>query len=704
MQSDTRDLKLIYERYGFEFRKSYESGQVLVFTLKTGYFDNADIVPLADGADTSKAFEEFSKSGFACTVRPVQSSVEAEKLLFKGFFSVDSIRDRLKNDYQRFASSIVRPFSDSAVYKYMNAPYWIDGKLGEMSPPEEITSRLSQNKPVLFLVEAAAGFGKTCTAYELVKNIVERGDYLPLFSELSRNREARIFRHILLYEIDRTFPLLGSRLVQSEMINGRVVTILDGFDELLRKSDDGKEFENSEPMLETIGEFLQGSAKVILTTRRTILFEGDAFHTWVDKHRDDFDLVTIRISEPSVVDWLPQDRLSAINKSGVDVEKISNPVLLSYLRCISDDDFSLAVHEPERLVDRYFEFMLDRERIRQDLRINVPEQHGILQGIASDMLQLGYTSEHREYIVDYILSNNSKLIDRTLLAYSSSERPTKEEVANKLASHALLDRSSREPNKIGFINDFVLGHYVALAILGTKDWLSDDLRFIEPAVASYQPRGSKARATLWKSLETSLEFLDMTDMVNITIKLLRKIPFNLISGEVEGLTFDGLEIGEWAIKSFQFNDCVFRNCVFDPASFDTVTFLNCRFYGNSAHDVKASGAVFVLGAQGDEDFVNKLIASQDLISQVIQPDRQDLLDRFVLEKFWPVGRPTIKHKHRPIKGICVNNATFSPQELYGTIDSLKRRGLLLEPRNSQFVEINFDRVIDIQKILMVEGA
>ncbi|MCO4883409.1 hypothetical protein, partial [Paraburkholderia caribensis] len=72
----------------------------------------------------------------------------------------------------------------------------------------------------MFLIEAAAGFGKTCTAQEIVNGLIENSDYLPLYAELSRNRQARVFRHILLDEIDRTFPLLGSRLVQSEIQNG----------------------------------------------------------------------------------------------------------------------------------------------------------------------------------------------------------------------------------------------------------------------------------------------------------------------------------------------------------------------------------------------------------------------------------------------------------------------------------------------------
>jgi hypothetical protein len=91
----------IYRRYGFEFARFYEQEQVLVFTLKTGYFDNADLVPLAFDSKTQTAFDDFTRTGFACTIRSVLNAEQAEQQLFKGFFSVESTRqanDRHETD------------------------------------------------------------------------------------------------------------------------------------------------------------------------------------------------------------------------------------------------------------------------------------------------------------------------------------------------------------------------------------------------------------------------------------------------------------------------------------------------------------------------------------------------------------------------------------------------------------------------------
>jgi hypothetical protein len=692
---DKRDLIEIYQRYGFE--KS-DRGEVLVFTLKTGYFDNADIVPLSPGANTGPAFDEFTKTGFACTVRRLLSPGQAEKQLFKGFFSVDSILARLQSDYERFTSSIVSAFSGDAQYSYINAPYLINGQEGNSSPAEEVASRLENTKPTLFLIEAAAGFGKTCTAFELVSKLVKVGDYLPLFSELARNRQAVIFRHILLDEIDRTFPVLSSRLVQTEMKNGRVITILDGFDELLRKTEDGQDFENSEPMLETIGEFLTGNAKIVLTTRRTVLFEGDAFHSWVEKHEGAFELVRMKISEPRVEDWLSAKRHEALSRAGIEVENIANPVLLSYLRCISDTDFSRVALETHKLVEKYFEFMLEREQGRQDLRMDAVKQQSVLCSIAEDMIQYGYTSEQREYIVDHLLNTNSKLLDDVLLLYPPSQRPTKENLANKLASHALLDRSSREPNKIGFVNEFVFGHFIGMTILKAKEWLNDDLRFIEPAVISYQPRSVPTKNELWQKIKNSADFLPISNRIEIAVRLKNEIPFDLIDDEASGLKFSGVRIGLNSVTNFQFNDCTFHACVFDISHFQNVTFLNCRYFGCSIEGGQPNGQIYVFDCSGEQQFIEHLTASNREEMGDQGPDRAALIDQFILEKFWPRGRETILHKHRPISGVATNKE-FKRHEIYDRISLLKKRGILRDGNFGAFLEIDVANIQEIRQIL-----
>ena len=695
-----RELEEIYRRYDFELAKVYETEDVIVFTLKTGYFDNADIVPLSERANTRKPFEDFSATGYACTVRSFLSAKQTEAELFKGFFSVTSILDRLEKDYRQFANSIVKPFADDALYEYINAPYTVNGKAGGQSPAAEVVARLNASRPVLFLIEAAAGFGKTCTAYEIVHQLIREKNRLPLFSELSRNRKAPIFRYVLLDEIDRRFPTLSSRLVQAEMVNGRVVTILDGFDELLRKGDEDDDFENQEPMLETIGQFLTGNAKIILTTRRTVLFEGDAFHNWAATHSDEFELVRIRIGEPSLVDWLPEDRLKAIQATSLDIKNsLANPVLLSYLRCIPQDKFLAAIDSPQDLVERYFNFLLERERVRQDLQMDVETQKSILTSIAADMISGGYTSEQRDYIVELILKSCVQEIEEALALYPSSERPDKEFVANKIASHALLDRSSKEENKIGFINEFVLGYFVAKNILKDPEWLNDDIRFLEPAVISYRPRTKIERQELLERIRQSLDFTRVSYKTDFTARLIGIVDFPLQADEAEGLDFDSVKFGSEIIEDFQFNDCIFRSCEFALDKISNVTFLNCKFYGDNMATGIPAGFIYILGEIGDSEFLKNAIGNVANLAITDLPTQELLLERHVLEKFWPVGREKVLHKHRPIAGICNGYGGFRPDEIFDTIHQLKKTGLLLQPNSASFVEINFERLSEIREIL-----
>ena len=98
-------LVAVYKRYGFTLARDRDC--VLVFTLKTGYFDNAEIVKLTATAETEKIFSEFSAAGYGCVIREAKTPEHAERELFQGFFSVESTRHRLIDDYKRFTEAVV---------------------------------------------------------------------------------------------------------------------------------------------------------------------------------------------------------------------------------------------------------------------------------------------------------------------------------------------------------------------------------------------------------------------------------------------------------------------------------------------------------------------------------------------------------------------------------------------------------------------
>ncbi|MEZ9848777.1 NACHT domain-containing NTPase [Vibrio breoganii] len=676
----------------------------MVFSIRTGHYHNADIIPLNRSIDVSQTFQEFQELGYACQTKAYNCASEIETALFSGFFNLELTRQRLTRDYNEFTDSLVKIHSDNATYTYIKTQYYVNNKVGTLTVTQEILDRLGAEKPILFLVEAAAGFGKTCSAYELVKEITNtRTHQLPLFSELSRNRQAKIFRYVLLDEIDRSFPLLSSSLVRSEIKSGKVPVVLDGFDELLHESatDETKNYESTEPMLDTISELLTDKAKVVLTTRRTAIFDGDEFHQWIENHENDFEVIRLRIQEPRVEDWLSPERLQSICAAGFPIENLSNPVLLSFLRCISDEEFLEVSKDATKLVDKYFDSMMERERKRQDLMMTPSEQYEILRKISADMIEFDYTSESRDYIYSLILENNQPLIEKTRKFYPVDTRPTTDELVNKLASHALLDRKGKDSQGIGFVNEFVLGNFCADNIISddTMEW-DGDKRFIEPAIQSYLPRTSDERDLLWESLKFVLEFINGCDKVQYNFMLTDEMRMELNAETVEELVLSNTKLGDLAqIVDTVFINCKFSDCNFVIDNIKNTTFINCDFYQCIVTDPDGIGSdnVHFAGCNADNEFIT-LINSEDEEFETNSSNGFDDSEIYVLEKFYPRGSQTF-HKHRAIGAICSQNKMFNRYEITRSIERLKKKGYLSVPDKRSFLEINIDLIREIKTAL-----
>lgn len=703
MQLDRSRVRQAYERYGF-FEQPCSEKDVMVFSIRTGHYHNADIIPLAPSVDASETFKEYQELGYACQTKEYECITEVETALFSGFFNLDSTRQRLTRDYNEFTESLVKIHSDNATYTYIKTQYYVNNKAGTSTVTQEILDRLDSEKPILFLVEAAAGFGKTCSAYELVKEITNtRPHQLPLFSELSRNRQAKIFRYVLLDEIDRSFPLLSSALVRSEIKSGKVPVILDGFDELLHESatDEGNNYESTEPMLDTISELLINKAKVVLTTRRTAIFDGDEFHQWIANHENDFEVIRLRIQEPRVEDWLSPERLESICSAGFPIENLSNPVLLSFLRCISDDEFGAVSQDASKLVDKYFDSMMERERKRQDLMMTPAEQYQILRTISDDMIEFDYTSESRDYIYSLILENNQPLIEKTRKFYPIDTRPTTDELVNKLTSHALLDRKGKDSQGIGFVNEFVLGNFCADNIIDdvSLEW-DGDKRFIEPAIQSYLPRTLDERNILWESLKFVLEFINGSDKIKYNFMLINKMSMDLDAETAEELTLCDVKLGDLAkIRDTVFISCKFSNCDFTLHNIQNTTFINCDFYQCTVTDAEGAGKedIHFAGCTADNNFISLINAEVEEL-EVVSDNEFDGCETYVLEKFYPRGSQTF-YKHRPISAICSQNKSYSHYEILKSIEKLKKKGFLSVPDKRSFLEININLISEIKVAL-----
>lgn len=693
----------IFELYGFVFMPEFSGNGVSVFVIKQGVFDNAYVVASQSSLEVDACSEELKGLGYAVKEFFPSSEVDVRKELFDGFFQKNKAKRKIISEYKKYVDKVVKSYPANARnYHYVSAPFSVNGEEHHESiVTDEIISHLESDGPRLILLEAAAGFGKTSTAFE-VCNFLATDDEKPIvmLAELSRDRKAKVFRHILLEEIDRSFPSLSSNLVEEEIKFGNIIVVLDGFDELLRGSKEENEFEQSEAMLETIAKLLRGNAKIILTTRKTAILEGEGFYNWADSHQNHFETIRISLLEPRIRDWLGGVRISDLESAGILLPNISNPVLLSYLNFMSDESFSEALSKPESIHDRYFNAMLEREMERQKLYMSPELQSALLTRLAADMVSRNYTKDFRSEITKYLIESEIGLLEETRAKYSADERPEIEELAIKLSNHAFLDRISSD-DRIGFINDFVLGSYVGKSILefSGSEWVGEEL-FIEVSVEAFASKPREIRAELWSKLGWVIDAISDQNRISFESRLLANVSGSYKNSTLNDTAFENVEMfHRGQITDATLCNCVFRDCVIYADNIYSCCFVDCSFYNCTI--VKSRDVVLpstFLGCQGD---TNEVISV--LTGAVTREDNHEATNqvwKFIFEKFWPVGKETMTFAHRPLAIFYgKNDRDITLEAVALAIDELKREGFLIPANKKSWIGLNISRLGDIASVL-----
>jgi hypothetical protein len=584
---DTLQLEKLYRSYGFEVDEITE--EIAVFPYKKSRYFGVDIVTTNDShkiqerAQVAKA--KYSRIGYAVNLKKISTNEDAESELFKSFFGFDLTVERLKRKYREFANKQTKSLFGNT-YEYVEAPFELQNGLNpEYGLFDVIKSKLTSRNAELIIIEAAAGYGKTCTAYEILNCLCNQSStQIPIFTELSRNRSAKIFRYILLDEIDTEFSALNSELVIKEIKNGRIPLIVDGFDELLDKASfdtdvSGDSFEEVESMLNTIGNLLEHKCKVILTTRKTAIFTGLEFESWLSKWDNKFNLTRIALKEPRIKDWLGEDKFSLVKEKNVPIRYVANPVILTFLKNVHIDNFGQLLDNPEILVQQYFKQMLEREQERQNLLMSPEHQIDVFRNVVKMFIEFDIVAENKEFLKEIIYEQNKKLIEETRNLYGV-DKPSVNNLLDTLATHALLDRKGRDQNQVGFINDFVLGTFVGqLMIEDAESKIISDYSayMIETAITAFRVQNPSNKLKLWEKIQAVTDKFSIVSLFTFDIYLRESLVRDYSEISIYDLTFFYIVFSDKKISSSVFINCYFRNCVFDTEVIYAVSFVKCTF-------------------------------------------------------------------------------------------------------------------------------
>jgi hypothetical protein len=700
----------LFRRYGFEYKKAASSDNYLAFTFKSGFFHNAELVSMdCDNKEQvekemESSVSELNKLGFSTKKAFYQSYEEIEKSLFDGFFNTKEWKEKIRVEYNLHCEKILSILpKEAGNYSYINAPYLKNGVAVDGSIVSDICSAICIDGPELMIIEAPAGFGKTCTSYEIIYSLVNGGidAPIPFFTEFSRDRQAKVFSHIFIREVDRSFSSVNSKVVIEEVKEGRVVVVLDGFDELLHDKstsiDHAASFDNAEPMLETISELLTKNAKVVLTSRRSAIFDGEMFNEWVERYDGRFRINRYRIEKPEIKNWVPAERVQCLEEVGIELEKLANPVLLSFLRFVKFDYFLELCDKPSLIVEQYFTAMLEREMERQELIMTPDKQAELLSLVAGHMCENDYTADSRDRIISVIKDRGGKLLNEVRSLYSPKDRPTLDKLATTLSNHAFFDRSNQGDNNIEFVNEFVMGNYICEDIFRSQnEWIASDERFVEPAVFSYIARDKKNRESLWNKLKLMREFLDPSSRMKFESLLTDKVEGDYDGADISSVHFKSVRFFEAGkIAGSVFNDCVFKNVVFNLKNMSDVTFLSCDFWDCEFGHVKSSGQdISFYNCKDNVGFIDEFNEEEDLSEE----GRSEGVDYYIFSRIWPLGSQSIERIHFYTKTLF-NTDEFTRKDIIRGIKKLKQKGFLEDAKDNNFVAVNKSKISEIKSIL-----
>ncbi len=705
-----QEIDNLYTLYEFEKNLEKEYGSVYVY--EQGYFNNAEIViyDKSKAKEIEQLKEDYIQIGYSVSIREATDYEEIKSKLFHGFFKTVSSNKKVLDEYDEYKKMQTKRLGGNQ-YSYIESQYILNEVLENSHIIDKIFDIISESGAQLIILEAPAGFGKTCTSYEIAKTIsLNCKNQVPILAELSKNRTARIFSYVLLTEIDRKFPRLSSSLVTEQIKEGNIPLIVDGFDELLSKSivEDDDCIEEAKTMLDTIANLLtkDSRAKIVLTSRKSSIFAGEIFDKWIAEKLLYCNINRIQILNPTVEEWIGFDKKKYLESKDIIIDYIANPVLLAMLRSVPIDDFRTRYQHASDILENYFEILLEREKERQQLLLSVDEQKSIMRKLAAMFVQLNISADEPDGIqaliedivepdiIRYLASYNEAAIQDDLLV------PTEDEFTMKLVHNALLDRVNLKSNDVGFINEFIFGILIGEAILEGDLAIKEVTdKYLSLLLTSCVVESTEKKEKLYKIISESNVQLSTDQKLALDMRLIDRLEHDFVDEYISDTIFRS--IFNMRTQHYFYN-CIFSSCTFEKSIvennlFEGCHFINCVFYDIDVIEVgtieEESLFISCTGHERLNDVLKNTMRKK-LKQENVKNERY--YEKLVLEQFWMKGsnqaepRKTYRTLFKGIKQQEKANVLMA-------IEALINRKVL--KRLTYCIEINFSKLNEIKSIL-----
>lgn len=704
-----QDIDKLYELYEFEKDKERES--CCVYVYDQGYFNNAEIIvyDLKKESDVQKIKEDYIKLGYSVSIREAKDYEEIKSKLFHGFFKIEASNKKVLSEYEEYAKTQSKRLGGNA-YSYIESKYVLNDEQNDEHIVNKVLEIIDQEGAQLVILEAPAGFGKTCTSYEIAKTVSQgrNVDIVPILAELSKNRSARIFSYVLLTEIDRKFPRLSSSLVTEQIKEGNIPLIIDGFDELLSKSaeDIDDATEEARTMLDTIASFFteNSKTKIVLTSRKSSILAGEVFDEWIAEKLLHCNVNRIQIINPTIVEWIGNEKKNYLESKGIALDYIANPVLLAMLKSIPLEEYDKKFQCANDVLENYFSVLLEREKERQQLYLSVDEQKKIMRRLAAMFVQFDVSADEPDMVQMYIEDIIKDDIIKYLSTYSDAVlknemiMPTAEEFVMKLVHNALLDRINVKSNYIGFINEFIFGILIGDAILENDlDIKEVTDKYLNLLLTAYVVESEEKRKKIYEVINCSKIQMSTEQKLTMDMNLIEELKHDFADEYISGITFRSafdMRTGCY------FYNCIFESCIFENSKLENVMFegchfINCTFYGV---EIFITGTIeeesIFISCIGHERLSDELHHSINVAKKIVSNEKN--YEKIVLEQFWMKGSKAAEPR-KTYRTLCKGVSQKDKARILAAVDTLIHRKLLI--RLTYCLELNFSKMTEIKSIL-----